>query len=89
MNYHPDRIRFVSIPDHLPHEELRAGALDYLSSPYEFGPKTCWPRRTPGVKNILLEEVRLVTCDGKVVLRYTQLDMMKDTGLLLVGHKDA
>jgi hypothetical protein len=86
MSYFSDRVDLIEVPRHIPQIELRDWGRQKLSAAYYFSEREFWPKPLTGDRKFVREEIRFVTNDGKELVRYTQLDLIRDTGLLLVGH---
>jgi hypothetical protein len=86
MSYFSDRVDLIEVPRHISHIELRDWGRQKLSAAYYFSEQKFWPKPLTGSRKFVREEIRFVTYDRKELVRYTQLDLIRDTGLLLVGH---
>jgi hypothetical protein len=86
MSYHRERVEIIKSLTCMLQSELREWARQELSAWYYFSESKFWPRPPIGDRKFVKEEIRFVNHDGKELCRYTQLDLIWDTGLLLVGH---
>ena len=86
MSYFSDSVGLIEVPRHISQIELRDWGRQKLSAAYYFSEQKFWPKPLTEGRNFVREEIRFVTYDGNQLVRYTQLDLIRDTGLLLVGH---